>query len=126
MARGGFRAEEGEQVFKALIVPPIAMAFSLFFGVLNALGLLNSALSVKIKSAITLRMIFAVALALVLALPLLFPLKLSVAMRLFISSHGWILRCRTWQVGLRMGSRYSAICLPHWACNGRSGRSERT
>lgn len=41
-ANGQQRAEEGKRYVRGLIVPPIAMGFSLFFGLLNAVGLLAS------------------------------------------------------------------------------------
>ena len=42
LANGQPRAEEGKQYVRALIVPPIAMGFSLFFALLNAIGLAAS------------------------------------------------------------------------------------
>lgn len=42
MADGGPRAEEGKRYVRALIVPPIAMGFSLFFALVNAVGLIAS------------------------------------------------------------------------------------
>lgn len=42
LANGGAREEEGKRFVRALIVPPIAMGFSLFFALVNAIGLLSS------------------------------------------------------------------------------------
>ena len=39
LADGGARAEQGRQYFRSIIVPPIAMGFSLFFGLLNLFAL---------------------------------------------------------------------------------------
>lgn len=39
LANGQSREEEGKQYVRALIVPPIAMGFSLFFALVNAIGL---------------------------------------------------------------------------------------
>ncbi|MGM0831777.1 MAG: hypothetical protein ACQEUK_02980 [Pseudomonadota bacterium] len=42
LANGQPREEEGKQYVRALIVPPIAMGFSLFFALVNAIGLAAS------------------------------------------------------------------------------------
>lgn len=42
LSNGGVREEEGKRYVRALIVPPIAMGFSLFFALVNAIGLLSS------------------------------------------------------------------------------------
>lgn len=42
LANGQPRAEEGKQYVRALIVPPVAMGFSLFFALANAIGLAAS------------------------------------------------------------------------------------
>jgi len=42
LANGAPREEEGKQYVRALIVPPIAMGFSLFFALVNAIGLAAS------------------------------------------------------------------------------------
>ncbi|SEQ34178.1 hypothetical protein SAMN05421693_12510 [Ectothiorhodospira magna] len=42
MANGGWREEEGKSYVRALIVPPIAMGFSLFFALVNSIGLIAS------------------------------------------------------------------------------------
>lgn len=42
LANGASREEEGKQYVRALIVPPIAMGFSLFFALVNGIGLVAS------------------------------------------------------------------------------------